>query len=230
MPSRADVRMLQQGQQRVAQMARNELAGWWATIDKSDLTALRTEVERFFPLLVESYGEVAATAAADWYDVIYEERPRMAAGMRNEDIARARARWAIGEAWRGDAPQALSTLSLVADEMVRQFGRDTIVRSAGANKRMWARVPAGSETCAFCLTMASRGFAYHSKEDAGGIAPDKFHGGCDCEIVADDGEVPRGYDPDRMYEIYKDSHQSGDTLSQVVMKLREKHGVAIGIS
>lgn len=224
MPSRDDVRMLQMGQQRVAQMARNELAGWWATIDKSDLTALRTEVERFFPLLVESYGEVAATAAADWYDVIYEERPRLAAKMRNEDVARARARWAIGEAWRGDAPQALSTLSLVADEMVRQFGRDTIVRSAGSNNRMYARVPSGSHTCAFCLTLASRGFAYHSESTAGGEM-NKFHGDCDCEIVPDDGKVPGDYDPDEMYEQYKSVHQSGDTINSVAKKLRSKYGL-----
>src|SRR5690625_6949708 len=77
--------------------------------------------------------------------MIYAERPRMAAGMRNEDIARARARWAIGKAWEGDAAQALSTLQLVTDEMVRQFGRDTVVRSAGANKRMYARVPSGKD-------------------------------------------------------------------------------------
>lgn len=221
--------MLQMGQQRVAQMARNELAGWWATIDKSDPVKLRAEVERFFPVLVESYGEVAATAAADWYDMIYAERPRMAAGMRNEDIARARARWAIGKAWEGDVPQALSTLQLVTDEMVRQFGRGTIVQSAGANKRMWARIPSGSETCPYCLTMASRGFAYHTKEAAGGLNPDKFHGGCDCEIVADDGKVPKGYDPDKMYKIYEDVHEQGDTLSDVVVKLRAKHGTEISI-
>lgn len=229
MPSRADVAILRGGQERAAQQARNELAGWWATTSKSDLTKFRAEVERFFPLLVESYGEVAATAAADWYDMIYAERPRMAAGMRNEDIARARARWAIGKAWEGDAAQALSTLQLVTDEMVRQFGRDTIVQSAGANKRMWARIPSGPETCPYCLTASSRGFAYHTKEAAGGLNPDKFHGGCNCEIVADDGEVPKGYDPDKMYKIYKDVHARGDTLSDVVVKLRAKHGTEISI-
>ena len=216
--------MLQLGQQRVAQMARNDLSDWWYSLDKTDLTALRAEVEAFFPQLVESYGEVAFTAAADWYDLIYRERPRMAAGMRNEDIARARARWAIGKAWQGDAAQALSTLSLVADEMVRQFGRDTVTRSAAANKRMWARVPAGSHTCAFCLTMASRGFAYHTQETAGaGVS--KFHGDCDCEIVPDDGTVPGGYDPDALYEQYKSVHAHGDTASDVALKLRRKYGL-----
>lgn len=221
MPSRAEVNMLKGGQQRIAQMARNELAGWWATVDKSDLNKLRAEVERFFPLLVESYGEVAATAAADWYDVIYRERPKMAAGLGNEEIARARARWAIGKAWEGNAPQALATLQLVTGEMVRQFGRDTVQASAGANKRMYARVPSGSDTCAFCLTLASRGFAYHSAGDAGEMR--KFHGDCDCEIVPDDGSVPRGYDPDMLYEQYKSVHEDGDSIASVARKLRARY-------
>ena len=57
MPSRADVAILRGGQERAAQQARNELAGWWATTSKSDLTKFRAEVERFFPVLVESYGQ-----------------------------------------------------------------------------------------------------------------------------------------------------------------------------
>lgn len=223
MPSRADVAILRGGQERAAQQARNELAGWWATTSKSDLTKFRAEVERFFPVLVESYGEVAATAAADWYDMIYAERPRMAAGMRDEEVARARARWAIGKAWEGDAAQALSTLQLVTDEMVRQFGRDTVVRSAGANKRMYARVPSGNDPCSFCLTLASRGFAYHSKKSAGEMV--KFHGGCTCEIVPDDGRVPKGYDPDALYEKYKSVHSKGDSVADVARKLRSRYGL-----
>src|SRR5690625_5416560 len=101
MPSRADVAILRGGQERAAQQARNELAGWWATTSKSDLTKFRAEVERFFPLLVESYGEVAATAAADWYDMIYEERTRMAEGKRYEEIACVSDRWVIREVCEG---------------------------------------------------------------------------------------------------------------------------------
>src|SRR5690625_8009927 len=112
MPSRADVAILRGGQERAAQQARNELAGWWATTSKSDLTKFRAEVERFFPLLVEPYGEVAATAAADWYDMIYEERPRTAAGMREEEVARARARGAIEKGCEGAAAHEMCTLQL----------------------------------------------------------------------------------------------------------------------
>src|SRR5690625_7914194 len=87
--------------------------------------------------------------------------------MRDEEVARARARWAIGKAWEGDAAQALSTLQLVTDGMVREFGRDTVVRSAGANKRVYARVPSGNDPGSFCLTLSSWGFACDSMHYAG---------------------------------------------------------------
>lgn len=176
MPTRAEVRLLQLGQKRVAEMARSELAGWWATLDKSDLDRLRSEVETFFPILIEEYGRVAEVAAADWYEDIYKERSRLSAkGLSNEQMARARAKWAIGESWNGKHAQSLALLELVTDEMVRQFGRDAVQESAKANKRMYARVPVG-ETCSWCLMLASRGFAYHSETDAGKMA--KFHAAC----------------------------------------------------
>ena len=223
MPSRSEVRVLQRSQVEVAQMARNELAGWWATIDKSDLNALRAEVERFFPMLIEDYGEVASTAAADWYDQIYRERPRLSQ-MRNEDIARARARWALGHAFQGDPDAAIGALKVVAAEMVREFGRDTIISSAGLNKRMFGRVPAGSDPCAWCLMLASRGFAYHSEEDAKPMRKSHY-GECNCEVVPDDGQIPEGYDPDAMYKIYESVHARFDNDRDVAQKLRHKYGL-----
>lgn len=223
MPTRAEVRLLQLGQKRVAEMARSELAGWWAMLDKSDLDRLRSEVETFFPILIEEYGRVAEVTAADWYEDIYKERSRLSAkGLSNEQMARARAKWAIGESWNGKHAQSLALLELVTDEMVRQFGRDAVQESAKANKRMYARVPVG-ETCSWCLMLASRGFAYHSETDAGKMA--KFHGDCDCEIVPDNGVIPDGYDADVLYEQYQSVHQPGDTDKDVARKLRAAYGI-----
>lgn len=223
MPTRAEVRLLQYGQAEVARMARTELAAWWAMLDKSDLDALREEVLWFFPTLVEEYGNVAATVAADWYEEICQERASMEMGLDTFDKARARARWAIGESWNGKHAESLRTLELVADEMVRQFGRDSVTQSAAANNRRYARVPAGAETCAFCLMVASRGFAYHSAQTAGEMA--KFHSDCDCQIVPDNGVVPDGYDPDRLYEMYRSVNAEFGDATDVTRALREKFGL-----
>ena len=55
------------------------------------------------------------------------------------------------------------------------MGRD---RDKGA---MFARVPTGTETCTFCLMLASRGAVYHTRKTAGEWR--HFHRGCDCKVV-----------------------------------------------
>src|SRR5699024_4109685 len=112
-------------------------------------------------------------------------------------------RWAITEAFGGDPDQALATLGLVTDELVKQFGRDTVMSSAGSNGRAFARVPTGAETCDFCLMLASRGFVYKTSSSAGELAT--FHGDSDCAIVAEDGVIPDDYDPDELYDRYMNS-------------------------
>src|SRR5699024_11270809 len=112
-------------------------------------------------------------------------------------------RWAICEAMGGFFDQALATLGLVTVELLKQFGRDTVMSSAGSNGRAFARVPTGAETCDFCLMLASRGFVYKTSPSAGELA--KFHGDCDCAIVAVDDVNPNHYDPDELYDRYMNS-------------------------
>ncbi|WP_419060046.1 hypothetical protein [Ellagibacter isourolithinifaciens] len=45
----------------------------------------------------------------------------------------------------------------------------------------FARVPTGTETCTFCLMLASRGAVYHSRKTAGEFK--HFHRNCDCKVV-----------------------------------------------
>lgn len=98
----------------------------------------------------------------------------------------------------------------------------------------YARVPRGDKTCEFCTMLASRGFAYHSKESAGGGMGhggywDSFHSYCDCEIVCDkDGEV-EGYDPDIFADEYYEArdiveHGSHDRWESLSKSEQEYYG------
>src|SRR5699024_1880471 len=142
----------------------------------------------------------------------------------NEERARARARWAIGGAFTGEMDKALGALSIVGAELVREFGRDTVMQSSRMNKRMFARVPAGPDPCAWCLMLDSRGLDYHSESYAKPMTQSHY-GTCNCELVAADGQVPDGYDPDALYEQYSSVHSKGDTAEQVAAKLRAKYGI-----
>ena len=79
-------------------------------------------------------------------------------------------------------------------------------------KPRWARVPAGAETCQFCIMLASRGFVYHSEETAS-----HAHAHCDCRVVVSwDKKNPsvQGYDPEKYYDMWKHPEKYANQASE----------------
>lgn len=107
-----------------------------------------------------------------------------------------------------------------AADMVRQAARDTMVmhQRRDPTKPRYARVPQGKVTCAFCLMLASRGFAYHSEESAGLFHT--YHRHCDCQIVPCWGEQHlQGYDPEEMSSLYESAkHQTKSKDYREILK------------
>ena len=66
-------------------------------------------------------------------------------------------------------------------------------------KPRYARVPMGSETCSFCIMLASRGFVYKNEKMAS-----HAHNDCDCRVVPSWDKSPEveGYDPDYYLDVY----------------------------
>jgi hypothetical protein len=234
MPSRADVEVLRSASSGLVLLAKRDLEAFWASLDLSRPEAARDALLEFLPALTETYGEAAATVAADWYDEV-----RAAAGVRGSfaaDMAgpvpvekvQARTRFAAGHLFtdRPDAMLGFLTTEVVS-KYVLQPGRDTIARSAARDGAVWARVPTGAETCAFCLMLASRGFVYESEGSAGSRS--KFHGDCDCAVVPDWSDDPRldGYNPDALYAKYQEarSASAGKSTSSILSELREQQGI-----
>ena len=98
---------------------------------------------------------------------------------------------ACGEFARNDAFRSLN------ETIIANVGRD---RDEGA---MFARVPTGTETCTFCLMLASRGAVYHTRKTASEWR--HFHRGCDCKVVPSfeddpDAELVQGVKPRELYE------------------------------
>lgn len=234
MPARADVEVLRSSQSGLVVLARRELEAFWASLDLTRPETARDALLEFLPVLTETYGEAAATVAADWYDEV-----RAADGVRGGFVAemaatvppeqvQARTRYAAGHLF---TEQPESMLGFLATEVVSKYvlqpGRDTIVRSAARDGAVWARVPTGAETCAFCLMLASRGFVYESEGSAGSRS--RFHGDCDCAVVPDWSDDPRldGYNPDALYAKYQEarSASAGKSTSSILSELREQQGI-----
>lgn len=195
-------------------LALRDLDTLWSRTQAWDPLARRQLLEEAWPLLIERYGEITATLAADRFEEV-TGMPAVLADSVNIEQANARMRWGLEPLFGGAGDgAALGRLAQIADELVKQPGRDTLIQSAARNGIRYARVPSGKRTCAFCLMLASRGAVYANKGSAGNAR--KFHGDCDCRIepVADEGDLRRlkrdGYDPGELRDIYDASKATRD--------------------
>jgi hypothetical protein len=178
MASRADVQRFAQTNDDIRRLAIRDLQRSLSVVDTASPRALSAAAQEILPRLVETYGDVAAAAAADYYETLrarIEVSGRFTAVLApapDAESVRASARWAVGPAFdEQDTAKSIARLSQVVDRMSLQAGRETIARSVDfdpSNVR-WARVPSGSKTCAFCLMLASRGAEYRSRSTAGRV-------------------------------------------------------------
>lgn len=102
------------------------------------------------------------------------------ANLQENDVARYQAKKLAKE---GDAAFARACGEFARNDAFRSLN-ETIIANVGRDRdrgAMFARVPTGFETCAFCLMLASRGAVYHSRKTAGEWG--RFHRGCDCKVV-----------------------------------------------
>lgn len=232
MTTRADVNRLARSQSEIVGLARRDLQALFASMDLSTPERVRDALLEVVPVLVRAYGDVAAMAAAEWYEETRAAQvggsfaARVSPGVDAAEV-QGSVRWAAGHLF-GDRP--VDTLALLSGAIQRHIlysGRDTIRRNVDADPARpgWARVPTGAKTCAFCTMLAGRGFVYSSARSAGGDGH-RYHDDCDCQVVAEwDREQHHieGYDPDRleaMYETARDAAKSGDP-STILARMRE---------
>ncbi|WP_136191987.1 EndoU domain-containing protein [Actinomyces procaprae] len=218
MPDRASVNRLSAAQRRAVTEAIRELDAFFTAAARAgwDPTRIRAALLEVFPALCQQYGDVVATAAAEWYEqtraaeiggtyeaVLAEPVPLA----RLEGSVRAAAHYV----YTGELDLARTMLLGSLQRYVMDQGRGTITRNAARDKacHKWARVPSGPSTCAWCAMLASRGWVYASAESAGGDG-NRYHDHCDCQIVpswkAKDPSIA-GYDPDGLKAKYDEARR-----------------------
>ena len=226
MASKAEVARVRQALAGLSESARQSFLQVWASLDLNDWSELRRVLEEFWPELVGHFGEMAAVLASDQFLLEAAELgisgdPRMVRGV-DPGRANARMRWALG------TPSLLGSLLTLLDELVKQPYRSTLQGSAERAGVGWARVPSGSEPCAWCLMLASRGGVYESRASAS-VRQDgrKYHGDCYCVpvLTKSDGDLP--YDAGRLstlYERARNAAGSGST-KDILAELRAQQGI-----
>lgn len=149
------------------------------------------------------YHQVGGFSGTDWnglnFTQIMEERSR--AGLRVDDL------------WPD--MQSIDDWQQFIGEMIDRSIRDTTQhnRDTDPTHPRWARVPRGSNPCAFCAMLASRGFAYTEKDTAD--FGSSFHKGkCRCVPVCSWGrDRIFGYDQQtylNMWDKAKEASRNSD--------------------
>ncbi|WP_334152978.1 VG15 protein [Microbacterium sp.] len=213
MVDRDDINRLTSETRAVLDEARRDLMSLAGQFDLANPAQVRDALLELVPMLVNEYGELAAVAAAEWYEDV---RPvggftTQLADVADEEAVRGSVQALAGGLWDDVPSDAIEQISASMQRHIKYSSRATIARNVAADpmRPRYGRVPKGAKTCAWCEMLASRGFVYVTEETAG-IIEDHYHDECDCEIVcswdADQAHIA-GYDPDAMYDRYLTARQ-----------------------
>lgn len=113
----------------------------------------------------------------------------------------------VAKAVKGTKKQSPNIILGTLARLVKQVGADTTLKNAERDGAQFAWVPHG-DTCAFCITLASRGWQYMSKKAMRNGHAEHIHAHCDCEYAVrfDGKSTVAGYDPDKYLEEYYDAN------------------------
>ena len=168
--------------------------------------------------LVTRYGEGSAALSAAMYDAVAEMSGKLfdpAVPAETADYQTV-ARTVQGVAKASQSPDAMGS---AVGRMVKQAGADTTLQNALRDGAEFAWVPHG-DTCAFCITLASRGWQRASQKAVKGGHAEHIHNNCDCTYaIRFDGKGGvAGYDPEKYRAMYDAAE--GDTSQEKINAMR----------
>ena len=170
--------------------------------------------------IVSKYGEAAASLAAEMYDLTAEFEgvilppAELAPLAKYKDIAKA-----INGTIK--VSQNYDEIASAATRWVKMAASDTTLHNAQRDGAQFAWIPSG-DTCAFCLTLASRGWQYMSKNAMKNGHAEHIHSNCDCQytIRHDSKTTVAGYDPDEYLRMYRNAE--GSTPQERINSMRRE--------
>lgn len=159
--------------------------------------------------LSTKYGEAAAELACEMYDemgVLSEVTLPLAVPADTATYSEA-AKTVNGVL---KTSQNEETLAGAVERLVKLAAVDTIMQNALRDGAEWAWIPHG-DTCAFCITLASRGWQQASKKAIKNGHAEHIHANCDCTYAVrfDSRTNVQGYDPDKYKRMYYDAPLDG---------------------
>lgn len=180
--------------------------------------AQRKELIDYAYAIVQKYGEATAALSAEMYDAVAILEGRYVAPAEMAELA---SYGDVAKAVNGTLLQSgnLEEIASAASRWVKMAGADTTMHNAIRDGAEFAWIPSG-ETCAFCLTLASRGWQRASKKALKNGHAEHIHSNCDCQYTVRFNErtTVEGYDPDAYLSMYQ--HADGRTPTERINSMR----------
>lgn len=165
--------------------------------------------------LVTKYGEGSAELAAQMYDDLAEaEGVTVSPAEPAQPPSMAEVAKAIYRTL--DSPPLMAGAT---SRLVKQTSADTILKNALRDGAEFAWIPGGLG-CAFCLTLASRGWQRASKKAIKNGHAQHIHAHCKCNYAIRFSSKTNvaGYDPDKYLRMYENAE--GSTPSEKINSMR----------
>lgn len=169
--------------------------------------------------LATKYGEAAGAAACEMYDAIAElQGANVPPAVPAPTATMGETAKAVKGTMKTGNPNIVSDAT---GRLVKMVGVDTMMQNALRDGAEWAWIPSG-DTCAFCLTLASRGWQRASKNAIKNGHAEHIHANCDCTYAVrfDKNLDVEGYDPDKYLEMYEGA--DGNTPQERINALRRE--------
>lgn len=190
-------------------------------IDPTTLTSdQRKELIDYAYAIVNKYGEASAALAAEMYDATAILEGRYLAPAELAPIAEY---GDVARAVNGTLLQSgnFEEIASAAARWVKMAGADTTLHNAIRDGAQFAWIPAGM-TCAFCLTLASRGWQPASRQIIKDGHAEHIHSNCDCQYAVRYTEKTEieGYNPEEYLSMYQ--HAEGRTPRERINSMRRE--------
>lgn len=180
----------------ISQKAADMLEAWISKHGTDDKQAL---IDYAYSL-TGRYGQAAGALACQMYEATAAAQ---GAVVQTAEMAELPERWEVAKAVQGTMKQSQAKIPDTAARLVKQVGADTTLKNARRDGAQFAWIPHG-DTCAFCVTLASRGWQDISKNALRNGHAEHIHANCDCEYAVrfDGHSTVAGYDPEKYLEEY----------------------------
>lgn len=168
------------------------------------LNVVRDSVVEYLESYAPAYVEAAQFLGAEAYEAMTGFKPVPGKPI-DPNIFKSVVHAVAGNYMDGGTAEMFARVVGDATERIITRSANTVVIDSAVNNRVrFARVP-NPGACKFCLMLGSRGFVYASSDSAGEF--NQYHDGCKCRIVASNEKTPHldGYDPDALYEQWKNA-------------------------